>query len=145
MSYYTEFEFNAVLKKNTPKEILDLLNRVVNDYYGWYKEIRGHEHPSISSVGDRPDFPIEHQFSKATRWNVVLTGEFNPIHRRLKLKTSINYGYEDIEDFLDWILPFISNRRNKRMIAWQRGEDIRERVYRFISYNKETNTNTLTN
>ena len=106
MGMYTELNIGLELKKDTPDEVINIIEYMISD-----KE------------QDRPTTP-NHPLFSTNRWDVMLTcGSYyfnaKPVHRfeydeigRCWFLTNVsnlkNYNSE-IEKFLDWISPYIND------------------------------------
>ena len=104
MGQYTELIFGASLKKDTPKEVIDVLDYLV-------------------TLNNKPKTLPEHDFFKNDRWEGVLCmGSyyfgvsdsvsqlwFDKIDKQWHLSNRSNLKNYDseIENFLDWIKPYI--------------------------------------
>jgi hypothetical protein len=121
MGYYTEFKFKAPLNKDYPQ----ILNRLVNDQEGLWKELKGEDKPSMYQVNERPDLPIDHPFGKTVRWPCLFyNSKFDG--KTLELDCDINCGYHEIQKFLDWIKPYVRGRKKKIFLGQWRTEDSKE-------------------
>lgn len=106
MGMYTELHFNAQLKRDTPKQVIDTLA-----YMNW-------------QVQDEPSILPKHELFGKSRWDFMLRCSssyfaLSPassvdwdedsrcyyLHVRCNLK---NYN-DEIESFLDWIMPYIDS------------------------------------
>jgi hypothetical protein len=103
MGMYTEIIFGAALRKDTPKHIIEIIQKMVNRE-GLY--------------GLKPDHPF---FESKCSWLLAANGsyyfpgivepqfKFNDIAEQwyLHLRTNIKNYNNEIEKFLDWIKPYI--------------------------------------
>lgn len=142
MGYYTEFRFRAKLNENTPKEIVAVLDQAINNYSNYWEELAGHEMPSIMSVRDRPDLPIDHPFGKCERWFMLFhSNNFDPetikgsTFDKKTLELSVHSEFKDYDNetdnFVDWLKPFIDLTHFTEV--WSKGEDCEEKSIYKIS------------
>jgi hypothetical protein len=126
MGYYYEFHFKAILKKETPNLVTEIINLHVNRK----------EWPEDDSMPD-------HEFFTLRRWSRVFSHSafleemqrFIPRAENywlLELHTEINYGYEEIQQFVDWISPYVAGRKQKQYVGWYKGEDDRQRINLYV-------------
>ncbi len=126
MGYYTELKVVFWLKKDTPKQVIDLLKRVIID------QDLGHDKTLFGSEDVfKPD--IDHSFSKCNNWYMLFLGtnfdddkgrEMHEVSGRWLVKIHSdfkNYGNE-IDEFIDWISPYIAGRKKKQFIGYWKGE-----------------------
>jgi hypothetical protein len=129
MGYYTEFKFKAKLSNDIPENILDLLNKIISGEVleDLYQQKTGKELPGMMSVNDIPNLPIEHEFGKCPRWNMLFNSNpFNPENiksskleeNELTIHTEFKNYDGEIEKFIDWIRPFTVSLEAK-----SKGED----------------------
>lgn len=122
MGSYTEFHFNAKLKQDTPKEVIDILFLMVSDNDN--KENTNIEIPS-------------HPLFNSERWTWMLTCSssyfpfyanstliFDDIWRQyvLSIRCSIKNYNSEIENFVDWINPHIDAEPNT-FLGFRRWEE----------------------
>jgi len=131
MGYYTEFKFKAKLKKDTPELVVDLLKRVLVEKDLGTKSELFHSIDVFKPI-------ISHPFFQCERWYMcLLANNFDPniqggkfykkgdywtieIHSEFK-----NYDQE-IDNFFNWIKPFIVGRKKKQYVGCYKGEDTNE-------------------
>lgn len=130
MSCYTEFQTKEIiLRKDTPHEVIEFLERCFNeDTWKAWEIAEG----SGSSV-------FAHEFFKQERWMRVfqeicfpdmLPNYLSPYLKKkgnywaLFLWTDINYGIDEIEEFVKWITPYITGHKEREYIGWRRTETI---------------------
>jgi hypothetical protein len=117
MSLYTEFKTKLIkLRKDTPAEVIEFLNNWLNK--------------------ENPDWnpPFDHQLFKEERWGYIFTkGHYNAslfVENRgqwtLFIHTRINYGTEEINQFVSWITPFVIGHKPMEYIGWKRMEGYSE-------------------
>lgn len=120
MGYYVQFETKKIcLKKEIPEWLIDFLNDA---------DIRKVENP-------------EHPLFKTDRWSNLFClhshekpyyfGKGKNGYYELYLYCEINYGWDEIRLFADWITPFVAGHKNKEYIGYLQGEDrdSRENIY----------------
>ncbi len=103
---YTLISFTANLKKETPENIIKLLEEMKNN----------------SLHGDYKDLP-EHCFFKTERWKMFFTSDSYYFSDKtncffykdritdswfLEFKSNLKNYDEEIDKFIDWITPFIN-------------------------------------
>ncbi len=133
MGHYRTFRFNVLLKKDTPKEVVNLLTRViVNEDLGL----------GDKCVYDWEDVfvpEIKHKFFICRRWFALLTdtngnknlfgGKFNRTDKgyyHLNLHTEFKNYTDEIECFLDFISPHVAGRKKKQYVGWEKYEESRQ-------------------
>ena len=112
MGMYTEFHFNALLKPDVPKKVIDVLKCMVGD------PSCPHERTEGIDTRDLPD----HALFGETRWRWMLTGnsyyfdmvpssilKWDSISNAYYLSTRSNFKNYDneISLFIDWIKPYL--------------------------------------
>lgn len=111
MGMYTELIFGAELKKDTPKEVIDVLKYMIKD---------------TDIIVPTP----KHKFFSCARWRILFTCTsyyfgvsdsfnklwFDKISDTWKISTRSNIkNYDgDIQEFLDWIKPYINRGSGDR-------------------------------
>ncbi len=105
MGMYTEFHFNSSIKKDTPKEVVEILIWMV----------RGEYH-------ERPKNLPKHKFFECSRWAVLFRMdsyyfdaktnsyfEFDDVSKcyYLNIKSNLKNYDDEISEFLDWIHPYL--------------------------------------
>jgi len=141
MGYYTESHFKFTLKEDTPKEILELLDKALNDQRELYatllpegdelaKQLRSGE-AVIMSVADTPNLPIKHSFGKCTRWDQFLHGKFNTKTRQVTINSNIKAYMREPYKFLSWLSPYIikSRKITGTYLGWIKGEDQTDQIH----------------
>lgn len=110
MGVYYHFKTKPLkLRQDTPKEVIDLIDREVNRH---------------SEVG----FILDHKFFTLERWSIVFhkcsTCDPGPSFKinqsgshELFINCDINYGYEEIEEFAKWIAPYVIGHKPKEFIG----------------------------
>jgi len=115
MGYYTELKLSVQLNREAPLDVLENLA----DGSMW-EIITGSEIPSIHSVQDTPNLPIDHEFGKTHRWTQIFHGaKFNKARKTLKIECDIKAYEDDYEKLVDWLKPYIISGRAK-----YKGEDM---------------------
>jgi hypothetical protein len=134
MGTYTEFYFKATLKKETPPEVITLLNDIVNNFHAFYEQLTNKEYPVIKSVADTPELPIEHPFGKCERWDQLFhSTDWGSINNGGSTFTNTGYpelwihtqfkNYDNpIGKFVDWIKPHIAGRKKKQYLGFYQVE-----------------------
>jgi hypothetical protein len=109
MSFIYRFKTKEItLRRGTPLAVLDFLDKWIND------------------SGASPT-PPSHPFFETKRWTQLL-GKWewnNPKtyfikrgdHWRLFINSDINYGSEEIDQFTDWITPFVAGHKPREFIG----------------------------
>lgn len=135
MGYYTETHFKFTLREDTPQEVLDLLEKVINNQREFYASLLPGEselaralregEAVMMSVADTPNLPIDHQFGKCTRWDQFLSGSFVMKSRRLEIDSDIKAYDGEPYKFLAWLAPYIVKKRRKKgtYLGWHKGEE----------------------
>ncbi len=114
MGMYTELIFGAELKKDTPKEVIDIIQYMVGGDFEEDKELK---------------IP-EHNFFKTSRWRMLFTCSsyyfgvneslkkmwYDEISNTWRISTRSNIKNYDseIEEFLEWIKPYIEDGSGDR-------------------------------
>lgn len=103
MGMYTEFHFNSCLKKDTPEEVINVLN-----YMLWVNE-------------EKPKLP-KHELFETDRWQVMLKSDsyyfdadtcsilrYDDIGKEyfLCIRSNLKNYCNEIRKFLDWIHPYL--------------------------------------
>lgn len=132
MGTYSEFYFKARLRKDTPKQVIDFLDKTIN-----HKDIGLPEDTVFYHSSDVPKVNIEHEFFECPRWEMLfLSNNWSPelikgstfkdyileIHSEFK-----NYDGE-IDKFIDWISPFIAGHKKKKYLGYEKGEWTNQRT-----------------
>tara|TARA_R110002167_G_scaffold347483_1_gene558408 strand:+ start:137 stop:514 length:378 start_codon:yes stop_codon:yes gene_type:complete len=109
MSYITEIKLKINLGKDTPKELVEWLNKCIEDnYYTPYEE---------------------NPFFKTERWTRIFAtygydGYDKPYIKEVKngwelaIHTDINYESEELNTFIDWIAPHVLGRKKNVYFGW---------------------------
>lgn len=122
MGYYTELKAKLQLNQDAPKQLLEeLCNGVLSDKL--FTEKYGHV-PSICSVSEIPNLPIEHIFGKSYRWNQIFGSrntKYDKITNTLIIDCDIKAQDDIYYHLLDWLTPFIDSGEFKT-----KGEDSSE-------------------
>ena len=100
MGHYTQFKFKAKLK-----EVPSQLDELLNDTDNYLGKLWGHERPTIYSVTSHPEFPIDHEFGKCTRWFALLDNATLK-HSNLEVDSEFKNYNDEIEMFREWIEPY---------------------------------------
>jgi len=133
MGYYTKLKFKAKLKQDTPKDVINILKRVIVEQDLGHKKILFNNKDVF-----KPD--LNHPFFKCERWymlflstnwdNEMQGGKFYEKNGRwvLDLHTEFKNYDSEIDHFFDWIKPFIVGRKKKQYVGYYRGEN-KDRQY----------------
>ncbi|KKL69796.1 hypothetical protein LCGC14_2111370, partial [marine sediment metagenome] len=108
MGMFTELHFNVELRKDTPKEVIEMLKYMTKD----------------KPAKLNPDVTIDHPLFKTDRWRFMLVCDsyyFNAdTHTTLRFDKISNTYYlcircnlknydSEIEKFIDWIRPYLAD------------------------------------
>lgn len=154
MGYEFRFEFKAKLRDDLPEEIESFLLRQI---YGHHTDEKLLEfvHPSILELMKikmnwHQKFYPTHKLFSLKRWTVLFTQCYDLPHPQLirrskdgiasfflykytlELHSDINYGFDEINEFMHWIKPYISGSKKKQYVGWYRGEDQQEQINLYI-------------
>lgn len=117
MSYYFQVRINVQLKKDTPVEVISFIR------------------DCIQKPEERPEPTWDHPFFGCQRWDCIfhqsafqkdgpfIKGSDPAKPYQLQIHADINYGLDEILEFVKWISPFIHGRKKKKYIGWYKGED----------------------
>ncbi len=104
MSLPTEIRFKIKLRIDTPKEVIQLINKCLDREYP--KEI-----------------PSNHFFKTEKWFNLFSTMGYDGYEQpylkeikngyELKIHTDINYEKDELDTFIEWIKPYVFGRRKK--------------------------------
>lgn len=157
MGYYFKFEINCTLRRDTPKKVIDTIffeiysayletypdefDKMVpyalkdiyikkiceattdysdkfwgikraKDVFSWYN---GLNYPIIQPIWTNwfkfKDDPNNYK----PFWQITLRGD-------------LNYGYEAINGFVEYITPYLAGHKPKQYIGWCKGEDQNQRI-----------------
>ncbi len=139
MGHYTEFSFQANLRKDTPSEVINLLNRVVNE-----RDL-GHD-KVLFKTSDvfKPEF--DHVFFKCDRWYMLFLSTngcegmkttFSKVKNYYELSIHSEFkNYDDeVDYFMDWIKPFIVGRKKKQYVGYWKSESSPTEINLYINRN----------
>jgi len=126
MGHYTKLRFKAKLHDDTPENIINILDLLINK--------KDYSQPSE-----------EHQFFKCDRWQQLFVsinwdenlqgGLFYKDRSNrwvIDLETEFkNYDLE-IDHFFDWIKPFIVGRKKKQYVGYYRGESMSYQINLYV-------------
>lgn len=128
MSVYTEFQTKEIrLRKDTPEILIEFIERCFKDntWKAW----------EIAEGYRSPIF--QHQLFREERWMRVFQDISFPdmtagyIHSHIQNRgnhyilfiwTDINYGIDEITQFIDWISPYVAGHKMREYIRWRRTE-----------------------
>lgn len=110
MSSPTEIKLKIILGKDTPDEVIDYLKKC------------------IESNRELTPF-TDHEFFRCNRWEWIFNhmgyeGYLDPSIKEIPrgweliIHTDINYESGEIEEFVNWMRPFIWGRRKKVYLGW---------------------------
>lgn len=117
MGMYTEFNIGISFKKNTPDNIIKILEYLLCEGRVEY----GREEYLLRSIKEESEL-AEHELFKCDRWEIVLVGdsayfdgitdskmEFDEISEkyRLNVRSNIKNYCQEIEKFMDFISAYI--------------------------------------
>lgn len=130
MGYYTQFKVSIKLRYDTPEVVISMINKIVNNC-----DIGLPEGTVLYSAGQEiPPEKIDHEFFKCTRWASLFLSvydhegppnSFKKINNTwtLQLHSDFKNYDSEIEQFINWISPYIKVRKKKIYIGWSKGED----------------------
>ena len=120
MGMYTELHFNSELKRTTPASILSILEFMING-------------------GDEPTALLpDHPLFKSTRWRFMLnmdsyyfdadtisTLRYDDISESfyLCIRTNLKDYDNEIEKFIDWIMPYLNKYETGQFLGFYRYEE----------------------
>lgn len=119
MSYYFTIQTKEIiLRKDTPKEVIDFINTLVNT--------------KIYNI-PTPD----HKLFTLERWDTLFMSNYWVKEKtyfknengqwKLFVGCQINHGREEIYEFADWITPYVTGHKPKEFIGTIKGEDRSDR------------------
>lgn len=124
MGMYTEFHFNAALKKSTPKNVINILEFMC----GQRESQDGLElsHDLFETESQRWQFMLRSDsYSFPFTWHSSVFFESTSECYWINVKSSFKNYEGEIRLFLDWILPFI-NEDEEDLLGFYRYEENRE-------------------
>ncbi len=149
MGHYTELYCNIKLRRDTPKVVIDLLERVV------CKGDLGTD-KCLFDTSDVFKPEIDHKFFKCDRWYMLLLSNnfdetkgssffFSNPHRGngyrvLSLNTEFKNYENEIECFIDWITPYVAGHKKKQYLGWWKSESMNNRINIYIHRNHSENS-----
>jgi hypothetical protein len=104
---YTEISFGAKLKSDTPQEVIDTIQHLVN---GEHDMVRKTAHPFFQSGRS---WLLTSQGSYYFAVNIPPSFTFDGAWS-LYFRTSVKNYDDEIEKFLDWIKPYIAQGSGER-------------------------------
>jgi hypothetical protein len=126
MGHYTRFSFKAKLKKDTPTDVIAFLKKVIVD-----GDI-GMGDACMYSVHEVPKPEISHPFFDCPRWHCLLTmNNGEPISSKfsesngvwtLGIESDFKHYNDEIDNFINWISPYIPGHSTKKYVGWYMGE-----------------------
>lgn len=124
MGMYTEFKTKKLkLSKTTPPEIIQLLDNLING--------------DVDTSSTLPD----HKFFTLPRWDRLFHTHHDhemPSFEKvgeywvLFLHADINHGLEEVEEFVDWVTPYVAGRKQKEFIGWSESEGVGGRINHYV-------------
>ena len=126
MGYYTKLEADLLLNEEAPLELITKL--CSGDMWEELAQAKFGNIPSMYSVEEEPELPIEHLFGKSKRWTQIFSATtIDSLTRVLHIECEIK-AYDEIYELLfDWLKPFIIAG------TWRtKGEDSDEWFYETI-------------
>jgi hypothetical protein len=139
MGNYTQFHAKIPLKKDTPDEVVLLLMHAIYDpdFHTVYINAKN----NIESA--HPILLPDCKFFTLERWEgVFMHSAFhdegpkflrtNSGYYELELHCEINYGYEEVRCFIEWITPWVAGRKKKQYIGWWKNENMDFRCNEYI-------------
>jgi len=137
MGMYTTVSLKIKLKSSTPASIINFLKKTIVD-----GDIGLPESTVMFTSKDVVKPAFEHQFFKCDRWYMLFistNGEDLEGGRLVKHKDEClftilldtefkNYDSE-VDEFLDWIKPYIRSRKKKQYLGWSKHESAEDRRY----------------
>jgi len=141
MGYYTELKFKVKLKQDTPENVVNILKRVINT-----RDL-GHD-KALFNTEDVFNPEFDHPFFKCERWYMLFLstnfddemrgGRFYEENGRwiINLHTEFKNYNSEIDNFFDWIKPFISGRKKKQYVGYYRGETMDSQCNLYVERRK---------
>lgn len=119
MGCYTQFHCKVNLRKDIPDDVALLINHMIYDNV-WGEDLNVQSWHTL--------FTLE-------RWeNLFMTSAFLDGRPRfirktngyyeLELHCDINYGHNEVQEFVKWISPYVAGRKKKQYIGWWKNEDV---------------------
>ena len=137
MGYYTELKFDVKLKQDTPENVVNILKMVINE-----RDL-GHDKVLFSSEDVfKPE--LNNPFFKCERWYMLFLStnfddemqgsRFYEENGRwiINLHTEFKNYDSEIDNFFDWIKPFIAGRKKKQYVGYYRGEDMEQQTNLYV-------------
>jgi hypothetical protein len=139
MGCYTEFHAKMILRKDTPDDVVLILMHSIYDpnfYAAWI------DHRN-NIYGPHPVILPDHKFFTLERWeNIFMHSAFlydapkcirtKSGYYELEVHCDINYGHEEVQEFIDWIKPWVAGRKKTQYLGWWTNENIRYRINEYI-------------
>jgi hypothetical protein len=131
MGSYTELQCKIKLRKDTPENIIYLLKRVI------INGDLGHD-KSLFKTEDVFKPELNHKFFECDRWYMLfLSTNWSDIQGGkfyqqggywvIDLHTEFKNYDSEIDNFIDWITPFIVGRKKKQYVGWSKHEAMNQR------------------
>jgi hypothetical protein len=140
MGHYTTLVFKAKLKKDTPEQVIQLLERVL------IQKDLGLGDKTMFSFEDVFKLEIPHLFFQCERWYMLLTatnwddkmqgGSFykKGDYWALDLHTEFKNYDNEIDHFIDWVTPYVVGRKRKQYLGWWQSEGCEYKINIYINH-----------
>lgn len=148
MGTYTRFVLKCNLRKDTPKEVVELLERVI------VKGDLGVEHILFHS--DEVFVPeLLHDFFKCERWYMLLiSNDFGSTkgssfellpngYYSISIDTQFKNYDDEVDKFIDWITPYVAGRKKKHYVGYWKVEGCEYDINIYINHQKLLTNNPL--
>jgi hypothetical protein len=137
MGYYTELKFDAKLKQDTPENVLNILKRVINERDLGHDKVLFNTKDVFKPELDHPFFKCERWYMLflSTNWNEEMRGgKFYEEKGRwiISLHTEFKDQDNEIDNFFEWINPFIAGRKKKQYVGYYRGEEEKRQTNLYV-------------
>lgn len=169
MGYYFEFEINCTLRRDAPKKVIDTIffeiySVYLDNYPDEFDKMVPHALKEIyikkvcESTTDYSD-----NFWKIKRAKDVFSwysgrnypiiqptwrdwskfkadpNNYNPFWE-ITLRGDLNFGYDAINGFVEYITPYLAGHKPKQYIGWYKGENQNQRIELYALRNNDTRT-----
>jgi len=137
MGYYTELKFDVKLKQDTPENVVNILKRVINERDLGHDKVLFSTEDVFKPELDHPFFKCERWYMLflSTNWNDEMQGgRFHEENGRwiINLHTEFKNYDSEIDNFFDWIKPFIVGRKKKQYVGYYRGEHTKAQTNLYV-------------
>lgn len=125
MGDYTEFHFDIKLRKDTPSNVLEIFDMLINC-------------EADSNYFRIAEAAQTHDFFKCKRWWQMFnrfadykppTYEYSFYGMKLVINGEIKDRENEIEKFVDFISPFVRGSKKKQYIGWSKSDYANDRRY----------------